>query len=62
MKIGLNCAAFDLEWMERNSEELYKMKDFYRQQGVGTMQKKAAWLLQSYFPLGDGKGLSGRLT
>ena len=40
MKIGLNCAAFDLEWMERNSEELYKMKDFYRQQGVGTMQKK----------------------
>ena len=36
MKISLNCAAFNLEWMERNSEELYKMKDFYRQQGVGT--------------------------
>lgn len=49
------------EWMERNSEELYKNERLYRQQGVGTMQKK--WVgYCSYFPLEDGKGLSGRLT
>ena len=30
--------------------------------GSGNYAKKVGWLLQSYFPLGDGKGLSGRLT
>lgn len=38
------------------------MEDSYRQKGVGIrrlhkQKKKAVWLLQSSFPLGDGKGM-----
>ena len=42
--------------MKRNSEEPYKAKDFYRQKEQEQeviLGKKAGWLLQSHFPLGD---------
>ena len=50
----------------RGFEELCKMDAFYRQQGAGQDSyaggggEKAGWLLQGYFPLGEGRGLSGR--
>ena len=43
-----------------SSKELYKMRDFHRQKGMQTrwlhqnpQQKKADWLVQDYFPLGQ---------
>jgi hypothetical protein len=48
----------------RSSEDLDKMKDFHRPKGVGQgsdTSKKADWLWQGHFALGDDSGLTGRL-
>lgn len=47
-------------------QELYRMKDFHRQKSEGkkevTLDRKAYWLRQDHFSLGDGRGLSGRFS
>ena len=44
--------------IERSSEELYKVEDFYKQKGAGTRKvhyaKNVGCLLQSYLPLKHG--------
>lgn len=54
-----------IQQVERSFEELCKMKDSYRPNGEGKkvlVDKKANWFWQGYFPLGRGRGLSGRLS
>ena len=60
-KIDLN-QAVSHRVDRRSSEELYK--DFHKQKEAVTKKLywagKVGWLLQDYFPLGDGRGLWGR--
>lgn len=56
---------YDLGNLQKSSKELYKMKDFYKKKGegmksYGRQKKKVGWLLEGYFPLGDGRGLLAR--
>ena len=47
---------------DRSSKMLYKMEDFVGGRGRDKeviRSRKAGWLLLGYFPLEDGRGLSG---
>lgn len=46
-----------IQQIERSSEEVYKIKAYYRNKEV-TLSQKIGWLLPSYFPLQDVRGLS----
>ena len=56
----MNQAASNLA-DRRSSKEMYEVKDFYRQKVTGAERQKAGWLLQGHFPIGDGRGLTGRI-
>lgn len=57
----MNRAAFNLA--ERSSEAPYKREDLEAERSKNKeviLHRKGSWLLQSHFPLGDGRGLSER--
>lgn len=53
-----------IQRVERSSEELDRVEDFYWQKGASNkeaiLDKNVGWLLGGYFPLGDDRGQSGR--